>query len=143
MASLFPHLQTLNGQPGRACPKPSMSRLDEKVEKDAKADKAWDECKKAVDKRDGMKCRCCKQRMVVTIELDTKRSEHHHIVKRRKEKGLLVDQRNVLRVCLRCHQKLEKHKLTIVGKQADMFEFPDGSGKYFLNADSKELKFVA
>lgn len=143
MASLFPNLPTLNGQPGRACPKPSMTRLDEKVDKDAKADKAWDDCKKTVDKRDGIKCRCCKQRTVVTIELDPKRSEHHHIVKRRKEKGLLTDPRNVIRVCLKCHQKLEKHQLSIIGKAADMFEYPVGSGKFHLNADSKELKFVA
>ena len=115
------------------------TRLEEKVEKDAAADQAWALCLRVVDARDGLKCRCCHHRVVVTLELDPKRSEHHHLVKRRKEKALLTDSRNVIRVCLRCHQKLEKRLLHPIGKAVHMFEL---NGKKYLNAD-RPLVFAA
>ncbi len=81
-------------------------------------------------KRDAGKCRVCKKPVVKTIALDPKRAEHHHLCKRRKEKALLLDPRNVILVCLRDHQRLEKHDLIPAGAH---FEF---NGKFFLDADT-------
>jgi hypothetical protein len=108
------------------------TRLEVKVEKVAAAEIAWTLCKKAVDLRDGLRCRCCKRRLVVTLELKPWRSEHHHLVKRRKEKALLTDPRNVIRVCLRCHKQLEAHEREPFGKATDMFTL---NGTRVLNAD--------
>ncbi len=114
------------------------SRLEVKVEKGKASDKAWEDCKRIVDKRDGMKCRFCGVRVVRTLELDPKRAEHHHIARRAKEKALLTDPRNVVLVCLACHQKLTKHLTQIIGRAVDMFEH---AGKKFLSAD-KPLQFI-
>lgn len=118
----------------RAVPKYEMkSRLDAKVEKTKNADKAWDECKKAVDARDAGKCRICRKKVVKTIAFDPKRAEHHHLVKRRKEKALLTDQRNVLLVHLACHEKAERSKIHPIQKASDMFAL---NGTSFVNADN-------
>lgn len=116
------------------------TRLEEKVVKDKSDDRAWADCCKAVDKRDGEICRCCKRKTVRTLELLPNRGEHAHIVRRRKVKALMFDSRNVLKLCLACHQKFDKHQIEVVGKAADQFEL---DGVRYLNADSKKLKWAA
>lgn len=114
------------------------TRLEVKESREADTDKAWEECKRTVDKRDRMRCRCCGRKVVKTIELQGNRAEHHHIVRRKKEPKLLTDARNVMLLCLECHQKVTRHKLHIVGKASSLFEF---NGQKYLNAYDKALEF--
>lgn len=123
---------------GKPIPK-GPGRLERKEAKDKASDKAWDACTRAVDVRDGKKCRCCKHKVEKVIELTPKRAEHHHIVRRRKVAALRTDVRNVLLLCFRCHEKVTKHQLHIIGKASEMFEL---DGQKYLNAD-KPLRFVA
>ncbi len=58
----------------------------------------------AVKRRDHGRCRVCHVRTIVTVALDPKRGEAHHIVSRT-VKAVRVDPRNGLWVCLRCHSR--------------------------------------
>ncbi len=129
MASLFPDLPVLGAAMVRAQPK-GPTKLDIKVLKVKTTMSRWNDCRAIVDKRDGGKCRVCKKPVVKTIALDPKRAEHHHLCKRRKEKALLTDARNVILVHLSCHQKLEKHDLIPVGAHFEL------NHAFFIDADA-------
>lgn len=115
------------------------TRLETKAARDKAKGKAWEACKRAVDKRDGMTCRCCRRRLITTIELVRNRAEHHHIVRRRKEPSLLTDPRNVVLLCPWCHGDVTRHELEIIGEAKDMFTLRKSQ---FLNAD-KPLQFAS
>lgn len=112
-----------------ACPKPSQTRLM-KAEADRKEDdRALQQWKAAVRLRDGQTCRCCKRRVVTTLELRANRAECHHIAGRA-HKPTRTDVRNGILLCLSCHQRVERCEVQIVGYG----EFTIGNRSY-INAD--------
>jgi hypothetical protein len=126
-----PHLDalaTLTKRPRRPCPKPE-PRLTVRVAEIRKADRAWVQCCRIVDQRDGYKCRCCLRRVVKTLSLCTERLEHHHLEARSLMPALTNDPRNVITMCKSCHLKLTQHDLEPSGHR---FEFQGG---HYLNAD--------
>lgn len=125
-------------------PRPNLqkgpTRVEAKAAKDKGADKAAEEFRAAVWKRDGGKCRCCGRTVVKSLELRPDRGEVHHVSPRSKEKALLTDPRNGILVCaLPCHQDLTHHELSIVAKASGMFTL---SGKSYINASSRTVSFV-
>lgn len=136
--SNLPTLAEVNARP-RPCPK-GPSRVELKAAKDKSADRAWEECKAIVWRRDGGKCRRCGRHVVKSIELIPQRGEVHHIKRRAKVKALLTDPRNCLLVCLLpCHEGLTQNKFSIVGPESAMFEV---SGHRYLDATSLKLTFI-
>jgi len=116
------------------------SRVEIKAAKDKSTDKAWEQCKAVVWKRDQGKCRCCGRVVVKSLELRPDRGETHHITRRAKAKALLTDPRNCLLVCLLpCHEGLTHHELAIIGTAKQTFKGEDG--KTYLDA-SQPLKFI-
>lgn len=113
------------------------TRLDEKTAKDVDDTKAWEACKKRVDKRDKYQCRKCERKVVYTLELQGNRAEHHHLARRAKEPALLTDERNVLLVCCACHQQITRRRWHIIGTAAQMFTH---AGQRYLDA-RKPLQF--
>lgn len=119
----------------RAIPKHQMvPRLEEKTEKrksDAKDEDAW---RKAIRKRDGMKCRWCRREVVVTMALVPERAECHHLTPR-EHKPTRLDVRNGVLLCHACHTRCTGRvggelARVIAGKTfaLDGREYPDASG---------------
>lgn len=134
----LPTVAEMRARP-RPCPKPS-ARVVAKAAKDKSTDKAWEDCKAEVWKRDHGKCRSCGRVVVKTIELVPQRGEVHHITRRVKAKALLTDQRNCVLVCLHpCHEQLTHHETDVIGTARQVFTGPDG--KTYLDA-SYPLKFI-
>lgn len=132
-------MSEVNARP-HATPKHAMAtRLETKTAEDRKAKTDWEACKKRVDKRDKYQCRKCERKVVYTLELQANRAEHHHIVRRTKERALLTDDRNIVLLCHACHEKVTHSRLHIVGLAANMFKLPNG--KRYLNAN-KPLTFM-
>lgn len=96
------------------------SRLDDRKAKKLSAAKQEAAFKAAVCKRDYNICRCCGRQTIVTIELDPKRREVHHIHGR--GKGLRYEVRAALVLCLECHDRatgtLGKARLFVVATRA-------------------------
>jgi len=117
----------------RAVPKYEMPTRDDERKVDTKAAAtAWEACKKAVDVRDKFKCRACKRKVVKTLTRCPERAEHAHLVRRRKESALMTDSRNVLLLCHFCHEKFDRHKLSVIQTAGLMFQF---DGHSFIDAD--------
>jgi hypothetical protein len=126
----FSDLPYANGQPGRACPKPS-SRLSERIAETKDSKREEQIFRKAVIARDKGLCRCCGIKTVAVLELHSKRREVHHIHGR--QGGLRYDVRGALLLCLKDHEKVTRHELRIVGVAKDMFEL---NGQKYINANS-------
>lgn len=131
-------LPILASQPRLAQPKP-ITRLANKLSKNAAFDRGWERTKAIVNRRDEMRCRVCGCRTLITLELTARRAEHHHLVRRAKAPELLTDPRNVLLVCCACHEKLTHHELEPVQRASDLFTL---DGKRCLNADRPTITFV-
>jgi len=115
----------------RSFPKPT-PRLQERVQQRREAMRAWLVCCAAVDHRDRFICRCCGRTVRKTLTVCPERLEHHHIAARHVAPHLVTDVKNILAVCLSCHQKLTRHEMYIDGREEDMFVV---EGKQFWNAD--------
>lgn len=103
--------------------------------RDEKADeRRW---RKAVIKRDGHICRCCKRHVVAQLAIAANRLEVHHVAPRA-DQAVRWDDRNGMVVCSECHEKLTPHsgKLAFVILQAAKFLFTIGS-KTYINAAEK------
>mgnify|MGYP001197273702 CR=1 FL=1 len=96
---------------------------------DAKDDKKAEAAfLKTVHARDGKVCRCCKKKVVATMELTPRRREVHHIYGRLG--AFRYDPRHAIQVCAECHGRitgkvgqarlflfqLAVHMLTVGGK---------------------------
>lgn len=132
---IFDSLPTLAEQGRCAVPKHAMrSRLEEKTDarkSDAKAEDTW---RKAVRKRDGMKCRWCRREVVVSLALLPERAEVHHLTPR-EHKPTRWDARNGCLLCASCHQRITGavggEKATVIAGRTfslDGREYPDASG---------------
>lgn len=95
---------------------------------------AWLECCAFVDQRDRYRCRCCGRRTRQTLTLCPERREHHHLVGRNVAPGLVCDPRNVITVCLECHDTLTRHDIRVEGCADSMFT---SDGQQYLNADHR------
>jgi hypothetical protein len=120
----------------RAVPKHQIeTRLEAKTasDKDEKAaEKAW---RKAVIKRDGKVCRCCKRVVVAQLELSAERLEVHHVAGRA-DRAVRWDVRNGCVLCQTCHSKVTQHRLFILQAARLLFS-PEGSTKRYINAAKK------
>ena len=122
-------------QQRRAEPKHAMvSRLDVKSQARKEDDSAEDKWRKAVRKRDGLKCRWCRRKVVVTMALVPERAEVHHLTPR-EHKPTRWDVRNAALLCTACHQRVTGavggEKATVIaGRTFNLNgrEYPDGSG---------------
>jgi 5-methylcytosine-specific restriction endonuclease McrA len=94
-------LDSLNGK----------TRRERKTDKRLDEDRAWEACKKAVDKRDGLQCRVCGKRVSFgTIGLEHSGIRHHLIYR----SGISVsggrhESWNVLTVCGGCNDDMHIH----------------------------------
>jgi hypothetical protein len=120
----LPSMGEVNAQ-RRAVPKWQIpTRLETKTA-DAKDDKhVLETWKQAVKARDKSRCRVCGRKTVVTLALDPKRGEAHHIAGRA-DKAVRTDVRNGLHCCLLCHGKF-KHGLHVIATAAQMFTASNG-----------------
>lgn len=112
------------------------TRLDEKDAKDKTDDRELEAWRRAVRHRDEMKCRVCRKKLRVSLELVKNRAECHHI-KGRADKAVRYDVRNGLLCCPKCHGLLEHNELVIVGQKKDLFTV---DGARYINADC-DLEF--
>ena len=90
----------------RATPKHEMSTARE--EKDAKRkndEKQLDAWRKAVTKRDGLKCRWCRRKVQETITACPEQSQTHHATPR-EHWPTRHDPRNGIRLCGTCHDRI-------------------------------------
>jgi hypothetical protein len=89
-----------------ATPKHAMkSRMVEKAEADKADDSAEETWRKAVRKRDGMKCRWCRRRVVVCVDMRPEQAECHHATPR-EHRPTRWDVRNGILVCRADHERL-------------------------------------
>jgi hypothetical protein len=109
-------------------PKPR-SRLVSRKAKRRAEESAWVACCRAVDARDGGRCRCCKRFVVRTLTLCPERAEHHHLAGRT-VRGLRCDPRAVCLLCAECHQRVTRHEVVITS--CSYFEF---NGRSVVDAD--------
>lgn len=115
------------------------TRLDEKTAADKDDAKLLLQVARDVRARDQGHCRVCKIRTLVTLELDPRRGECHHIVSRTCQ-AVRHDVRNCLHVCLKCHGRFKGRgvRLHVVGSAAHMFQTE--RGQWYLDA-SYPLEF--
>lgn len=114
------------------------TRLDAKEAKDKIDEKELDAWRTKVYTRDRYRCRVCKRKVSRSIELKPDQAHGHHIVSR-KFKPLRYDRRNGVTCCPRCHEDIERNRVVIIGKAADMFVL---DGKSYLNGDCLTLEFI-
>ncbi len=108
MSSNFLNLPTLAdlSQQRRATPK---HELTTKREENGAADRLdhsqLDKWRKAVTKRDGLKCRWCRRKVVETTQCLPQQSQTHHATPR-EHKPTRYDVRNGIRLCGTCHDRI-------------------------------------
>jgi hypothetical protein len=106
----------------RAVPKHELAtRLQTKTVADRDDARLLREVAQAVRVRDGGRCRHCKVRTLVTMELVARRGECHHVVSRTCL-AVRYDVRNCLHVCAGCHSLLTARRLFVVGRGSHMFQ---------------------
>lgn len=76
-------------------------RARQRDKNDREADRNWLAVCRAVELRDGFRCRCCKGRVVKTIRLQGDRLEHHHVIPLSLGGPDTVE--NVAITCKNCH----------------------------------------
>lgn len=110
----------------------------QKADADRKADeKALSTWRRAVQRRDGTVCRCCKRRVSSALTVAPERRECHHIAPRA-DAAVRYDRRNGLLLCLADHERIERGQLHLVQKAALMFRI---GTKVYINGD-KDVKFI-
>lgn len=101
----LPTLAEVN-QRRRAVPKYQMTTARaEKSEADKDDEGALAAWRKAVTKRDGLKCRWCRCKVVETIARIPKQAQTHHATPR-EHKPTRHDARNGIRLCGTCHDRI-------------------------------------
>lgn len=118
LSDLAIDLPTLNGQPGKACPK-GKTRLEVVVEErplkkvDEKAFKA------EVWRRDKNRCRCCGRKVQKVLGRVPERGEVNHIHGRTGD--LRFEVRAAILMCLQCHERftgrVNTHRLVIIAQR--------------------------
>jgi len=83
------------------------TRAEDKAARERAAERQWLAVCKAVDTRDGPRCRVCRRRCSTTAIAMTDRAERHHIVSR--AQGGADTSNNVLLLCARCHAARHTH----------------------------------
>lgn len=81
------------------------TRREEKDGARKSDDKLLDGWRKAVTKRDGLKCRWCRRKVVETIERLPEQSQTHHATPR-EHRPTRYDVRNGIRLCGTCHDRI-------------------------------------
>jgi 5-methylcytosine-specific restriction endonuclease McrA len=79
----------------------SSTRLTDRTAEKRAEDKHWHDVCRAVDARDGMRCRACGRKVVRTLARQVDRLEHHHVIPR--SLGGQDEAKNVANICLECH----------------------------------------
>ena len=101
-------------------PKP-ISRAAEKADKKAAKDRHRREVYKAVDLRDGFKCRAC-NRPANPGAVDMLRTGHrHHVVFR--SLGGIDDTSTLALLCALCHSDVHAHRLLVSGNADGLLTF--------------------
>ena len=98
-------------------PKPRISRLRAKADKDTDDAKRLREWRRHISARDEGKCRCCGVLTIRVGWLHPRRAECHH-VEPRANRALRFETRNGLLLCRGCHERVTgkvNDKLTIRG----------------------------
>lgn len=109
---------------------PKPSRIDDRVKYRRDNDRQSTAFRQKVWQRDHGCCRCCGRAVLRTIELDPRRGECHHIV-RREHRATRYDPRNGVLLCLSpCHEAVTRHEIRITGQHRFTIE-----GQDYLNAD--------
>lgn len=90
------------------------TRLTDREKSRQDDERLLEDWKRAVRARDGQRCRVCKRRVVVSLELRANRAECHHITGR-SHKPTRYDVRNGVLVCLGCHTKIEDGSIQLMG----------------------------
>jgi hypothetical protein len=115
----------------RATPKHQMQTRREAAATDDRLDhKQLDVWRKGVTKRDGLKCRWCRRKVVETIKAQPNQSQTHHATPR-EHKPTRYDVRNGIRLCGTCHDRITGtvgEKAIIVASQTFTLngrEYPD------------------
>ena len=93
-------------------PKPA-SRVLVKRAKKAEAESNWRKVVKAVNARDGYKCRVCGKRCNPEAVTLLEKGHHHHIVYR--SAGGEDTTANLVTLCVLCHDAEHRHELKIEG----------------------------
>lgn len=75
----------------------------------------------AVDRRDGMICRACGCRLVLSLARDPKRREHHHI--QPLSVGGKDTTENVVNLCRTDHKLTTRHRLAVTGSADGLLTF--------------------
>lgn len=117
-----------------ATPKAAMkSRMQEKAEHDKADDSAEEKWKAAVRKRDKLKCRWCRRRVVVTMAMQPDQAQCHHATPR-EHRPTRWDVRNGILLCRADHErvtgKVGGEKAVIIASKMftlDGREYPDMS----------------
>lgn len=78
------------------------TRLTDTAAKRKAAEAKRQEVYRLVDRRDGHHCRACGRKVITTIAFVPERRERHHVIPR--SLGGKDATRNVLTLCLECHQ---------------------------------------
>ena len=131
------NLPYLSAQTRAACPKPTQSRLEQKVRKGLDDKAALAVFRRDVWSRDTGLCRVCGVKVIRTTALNPLRGEVHHLVGRA-NRVLRTDVRNGILVCLSDHERLTKHDVYVRQVEGRFLL----AGMWYLNAD-KPLQFFA
>lgn len=118
------------------------SRLDVAREKQAEADAKWRAVCKAVDQRDGRRCRCCDARSdPEAIGLLT-RGHRHHLVYQSAGGPDTTD--NLVTLCASCHDAEHRHALRIEGDPdvALTFYRPDATDQWYTVREELAVRVV-
>lgn len=83
------------------------------------AEDALDRCYAAVNKRDENTCRVTGARLQPGAVNPDARREHHHLVKRSRDRGLIDDPANVILVSATAHRLIEDGWIVVEGRRAD------------------------
>lgn len=126
---------------GLGCAHPKgATRLEDVASEQRQAKKSSREARAAVWKRDEGKCRCCGVSVERSLSYTPKQGQVHHVAKRSKFRALLTDVRNLILLCARCHEDVERKRiyLVAVGK-GSMFTL---DGQQFIDAGHAGVRFT-
>ena len=94
-------------------------RAIERHTKRVDAEKALKEAYAEVDKRDGGRCRVTGKRTEPGHVDPRRRREHHHLIPRSRDKGLVADSANIVTVTAEAHALIESGWLVSEGLNAE------------------------
>lgn len=117
------------------------SRVDVRLEREAERDRLQRAVFKAVDQRDGYRCRCC-GRLADPAALSLLRGERHHIVYR--SAGGATSTANLCLLDARCHADEHAHRLKIEGNADEALTFfrRDERGEYYVSKRELAVRVI-